>query len=81
MSVSEERLIEVLDEVLNKHREIDNDRHSVHHQFVEMEMQRREERHRRWEKVKVQVYGWGIITLLSALGWVGKKVYDITVGQ
>ena len=78
--LTEEQLEKVLNEVLNKHRSIDNERHALHHQYVELQMQKAETRQRIWNSVKASVYGWLIITIITALGWVGTKVYSIIRG-
>lgn len=67
-----EKLKEVLLEVLNENRSVDNKIHERHHRIMDVWIQREERRQERWEKIKVQVYGWGIIGML---GTVGTAVY------
>lgn len=52
---------------------VDEELHATHHQFIEMMMEKEERRIARWEKIRTQVYGWGIIT---ALGLIGSAVYS-----
>lgn len=70
-----EELIEALQEALNSKRVIDNDTHKIHHQFIEMMIKKEERSVERWEKIKTQVWGWGIVAVLSAIGTAVYKTF------
>lgn len=42
--------------------------HADHHRFIQLCIEREERRRSRWEKIRTQVAGWGIISLLAAIG-------------
>lgn len=46
----------------------DPDEHAVHHRYIELLIEREQKRTERWEGVRKQVLGWGIVILLSAVG-------------
>lgn len=68
MIQDKEALKEVLEEVLNKHREIDNVTHQTHHAFVQMCIEERAKRRELIDKIKAQVGGWVIISSLAGVG-------------
>ena len=73
MPVSKKELIEALDEVLNKKRVIDDDTHKLHHQFIEMELEKRENRKLLIDKFRLSFVGGVALALLGFLVWAGKE--------
>lgn len=61
-------LASALREVLNEQRSIDDETHRHDHEFIKFLKEREERRIARWEKIRQQVYGWGIIMLLGSIG-------------
>lgn len=64
--MDKEAIKEAIKEALTEHRSIDAGTHATHHEYVAAMIERRRRRLDRWEKVRVHVYGWGAVTLLSA---------------
>lgn len=64
--MTREDLKDAIKEALIEHRSIDAATHATHHEYVAAMIERRRRRLERWEKVRVHVYGWGTVTLLSA---------------
>ena len=44
------------------------EQHADDHRYVQLLIQRERKRAKRWESVRQQVMGWGIVILLSAVG-------------
>jgi len=67
-------------EVFEERRGIDADIHAAHHRFINEELEERQRKRERREKIREQVFGWGIITLLSGLiysiGHFGVYLYE-----
>ncbi len=74
MSFDKAELTEILREVLHEQRAIDDDKHELHHEFIEMELQRREARKKLWERFKLSFVGGVALAILAGLGWVGQLV-------
>jgi hypothetical protein len=74
--MTKEELREVMEEVLNHRRTIDDDRHDAHHRFIESELLRRERREAAWEKFRMSFIGGMALLLIGALTWVGQLVID-----
>lgn len=68
-------LTEVLQEVLESRRAVDDDTHKMHHQYIEMMLKKEERSVERWEKIKTQLWGWGIVAVLSAIGTAVYKTF------
>lgn len=47
--------------------------HAEHHEFIKSWIEREKVKAERWEKIRVQVAGWGIVV---ALGWIGTVFYQ-----
>lgn len=47
--------------------------HQEHHEFIGAWIQREKRKQELWEKVKAQVFGWGVI---AALGGIAYAVYE-----
>jgi len=58
---------EAIEESMNRHV------HDSHHVYVDTMIERNKREQERWEKIKSQVLGWGIIAIA---GWIGKLVLD-----
>ena len=70
--MEKEMLASVLREVLNEKRAIDDETHREHHEFIKAFIARQKQSEETKEKIKANVYGWGIIV---ALGGIGSAVY------
>ncbi len=56
----------------------DSKTHALHHQYIQMEIDRRQRRIALSEKIKAQIIGWSIISVISGiLALIGKAAYDI----
>lgn len=77
MTITKKDLSDALDEVLNKKRIIDDDTHKIHHQFIALEIERRENNKKLWMKFKMSLIGGIALGVLGFLGWVGKVVLDL----
>ncbi|MDE3022910.1 MAG: hypothetical protein KGI54_13810 [Pseudomonadota bacterium] len=42
--------------------------HAEHHEFIKSFIEREKVKAERWEKIRVQVTGWGIVVVLGAIG-------------
>lgn len=47
--------------------------HSKHHEYIQSQIDANRISAERWEKIKTQVLGWGVIAIV---GWLGKLVLD-----
>jgi len=61
-------LVEALREVLHENRTIIDEIHQEHHDYIALLLKREQRKEERWEKIKTQVFGWGAISFLSAIG-------------
>ena len=69
--ISKEDLKEVLDASLNELKWVDQATHKEHHSFVESLIEKEHRKQERWEKIKTQVLGWGIMVVVGSIGaWV-----------
>ncbi len=79
-----EELVTAIIEALDKTSRIDRETHKLHHDYLADTLEARRKRRERWEKVRVQVTSWSVITAigaaLSGLGWIGKVIYDVISG-
>ena len=76
MTITKKDLTEALDEVLNKKRVIDDDTHKLHHQFIAMEIERRETNKKLWLKFKMSLIGGVALSVLGFLGWIGSLLVE-----
>lgn len=74
-NLTRDDLEQAVDAVLERRRGIPGDKHRVHHEFIEAEIERRrvksEQRASRaesWRRIRESVIGWLIITTLAAIG-------------
>ena len=57
---------------------IDQKTHELHHRYVQLEIQKKEKRSALNEKIKAQIIGWGMISIISGmLALIGKAIYDL----
>jgi hypothetical protein len=66
--MEKQELLDTFNEVLSARSRINNDIHTEHHDFIQILIEREERKKERWEKVKTQVLGWGIIGMIGAMG-------------
>ena len=67
---------QAIHEVLEEHRSLDEEQHSLHHAYIEAELRRREERHVMWLKFKSSFIGGLALGILGALGWLGTLILE-----
>lgn len=71
MAKNQERIDDVklaIRDVLNERKGVDEATHSAHHKFVADEIDARARRQEIRDKVRAQVMGWGLISILAAIG-------------
>ena len=67
-----DEIVESFRQALHDERSIDDETHRDHHNYIKMIVLKEKIKADRNEKIKAQVFGWGIIT---ALGSIGTGVY------
>lgn len=75
MNLTKKDLISALDEALNKHP-IDDSLHKTHHDFIQMEIERRQNNKKLWMKFKLSVVGTIATGVIAGLVWIGTLVVD-----
>jgi len=60
---------EAVNSVLDDRSRVDAVMHREHHEAVQRWIERENEKARITAKVKAQIFGWGIISIISAVGW------------
>lgn len=68
MELDKEELKRLLHDVLTEYKAINDEVHASHHAFIEMMIKKEERKAQRWETIKTQVGGWGIILVLAFIG-------------
>lgn len=63
----ENRLVERFAQQLDKRRNVSESVHKQHHDFVQMLIDKEKRKQELHEKVKAQVAGWGIISVILAV--------------
>jgi hypothetical protein len=66
--IDQDLIISAVNKALDNRDSIDKLTHRKHHDFIDSLIQAKEKKLLRWEKIRVQVTGWSIITVLSGLG-------------
>ncbi len=61
-------MVDLLGEVLDKHRGVEAETHKKHHEFIDLAIEDIERKKTFWLSVRKQVFGWGIIMMLSGAG-------------
>ncbi|MEY4718474.1 MAG: hypothetical protein RL563_1092 [Pseudomonadota bacterium] len=77
--MDEDRFIELLDNALDKRARIDAKLHGAHHDFVQRWIEKEKIKAERWEEIKRQVFGWGLIAIIGAIGTVVAKKAGIQI--
>lgn len=75
-TLTKEDVRDVVNEVLDERTRVGEPKHTDHHQFMQMQIERYEAKKRLRESVKKQVIGWGVIV---ALGGIGTAVYSLVM--
>jgi hypothetical protein len=63
-------------EQLDKNRHIDRDTHRKHHEFIDTVIMETNRRRNFWEQIRKQVAGWGIIMVISGIGYAVWQWFD-----
>ena len=69
MTLSKEELKETIEQVLDERAKIDSKTHLDHHYFVAKLMKDEASQEDFWGKIKQQVLGWGMITVIGFFGY------------
>lgn len=69
-------IIAAVSEALKQHRSIDAETHQEHHAFIGMMMEREARRVVRSEKFKTSFIGAIAVSMVGALGWIGKLIIE-----
>jgi len=75
--ISQEKLRTIICSELESRSRIDIDVHTAHHQFIQKYIEEQQRKRERWEAVKRQVLGWGIIALVGGLGAVVASKFGV----
>lgn len=62
------RLVKAIVEEMDKRRSVSAEEHRAHHAFLDAWIQKEQRKEERWNKVRTQLTGWGIITFLGGIG-------------
>ena len=68
VSENSQKIIGIHDEVAIVAKAVESHVNGDHHRFINQLIEERERKKERVEKIKTQVWGWGIIVLLSSIG-------------
>jgi len=72
--MSEEKLRTIIRSELEDRSRVDCKIHEEHHQFIAEYIEAQQMKRERWEAIKRQVLGWGIIAIVGTLGtMIGRK--------
>jgi len=69
------QIIEALNKTFDSRDRIDAITHKMHHDQYELDLEDRKIKRERWEAIKRQVLGWGIIVLLTTIGTAVYKTF------
>lgn len=75
-SSDREDIKQMLHDVLTEYKAINDETHATHHAFIEMMISKEERKQQRWESIKTQVGGWGIVLVLA---FIGQAVWKMAV--
>lgn len=56
--------------------EIEAKTHRKHHDYIDSEIEKNARDAERWEKIKTQVLGWGVIAIVGWLGTIALKAIE-----
>ena len=76
MSLTKKDLVAVLEEALNKKRSIHESIHTAHHEFIQSEIERREDNKKLWMKFQTSIVGTIATGLIAGLLWLGTLVIE-----
>lgn len=71
--IDQKQLEDALNKIFDNRRSIDEKTHAKHHAFIDEFLDERAAKKARAERIKAQVTAWGLITLLSGIGYM---LYD-----
>ena len=60
--------VKLLNETLDGRDRIDAVTHKIHHDLIAEDIENRQIKRERWETIRRQVIGWGIVTILLMIG-------------
>ena len=73
--ISEDKFKDLMRDVIDERVKVDAGIHAAHHEFISQWIEIAKIRKRRCEKIRTQVFGWGIIATLGAVGtFVAKRI-------
>ncbi len=75
--LTKEDVRDAVNEAIQQHMAIDAEIHAKHHNLLERLIEQQDRRMRFYDRVKQQVAGWGVITMLGAIGYM---TYEYFVG-
>ncbi len=67
--MEQEEIKKAVHAALSERESIDRDTHKSHHDFVQDEIERKRRRRENCDKIKAQVGGWLVVSLLSAFAY------------
>lgn len=74
-------LIDAINQVLDERQRIEAALHEKHHQFIDELLEDRRIKRERNERIRQQIIGWGIITVLSGIGYGAYQLFDNAVSH
>lgn len=75
-NLTREDIEEVLSKVFTSRTLLENAEHEKHHEFIQMEIERRKRNKERWEKFQNSFIGGIALALLGWLGWLGLLIIE-----
>ena len=72
--MTQDEFKQVLEEVLQSRRVIDEDTHRIHHRFIQVQIERDERRAEMWRRFKLSFIGGLALAVLGFLGWLGSLI-------
>lgn len=83
--MDEEKLVRdiegALERVLSSKIVVEAETHRVHHDFIALEIERREERRKMFDRFRLSIIGGIAMAIVGALIWVGKVVAEHVLGR
>ncbi|NIT13224.1 MAG: hypothetical protein GTN99_02970 [Candidatus Dadabacteria bacterium] len=73
------KIISAVDVHLKKSMAMDEVHHKHHHEYIEILIEKERKKAALRESIKKQVLGWGVITMLSGIGYFGYKLIEYWV--
>lgn len=70
-----QEIVDLFNQSLDNRERIDSVTHKAHHDQYALDLEKRTIREERWEAVRRQVTGWGIVGLLTAVGTATYKTF------